>query len=172
MTNTRDDLGAAPEAASQTVYDQFEQPRGWGTDRKSVSIGGAALLALVASIITTIIVRRRAEARAESRMAWIATRAGDLRATMPALPALSARQAAPFGGAGGALLLAALWLARARQAQSTSRMDQLHQRIAMLESQASQMQFDAPRARDVMMGIGLAFGLSKIASRLSSQSSK
>jgi hypothetical protein len=151
MTNIRDEV-SMPESV-----DQFEQASSWKDDRRTIGLGAAALLAIGASAATAIFVRRRAQARVQ-RLEWLAMQASAVRGALP-----SARQAAPFGGAGGALLMSALLLARARRAQSNSRLDELHHRLAELESH---LPSDGARPRDLLIGAGVALGLAGLVARL------
>jgi hypothetical protein len=173
MTNTRNEASVpemqssisspnaahsfATDASEQNAFQEFERASWWRDDRRSIGLGAAAMLAVGASAATAIIVRRRAQARVQ-RLEWLALRANAVRGSMP-----SARQAAPFGGAGGALLMTALLLARARRAQSNSRLDELHHRLAELESH---LPSERARPRDLLIGAGVALGLAGLVARL------
>jgi hypothetical protein len=149
-------------ATARTEFDQFDGDSTWGGDRKRIGLGAAAVLAIGASAITAIVVRRRAQARA-NRMAWLALRAAALSGALP-----GARQAAPYGGAGGALLAAILLLARLRAARTPSPrpLDDVSSRVAQLQAFAeAQVLSDRPRTRDVLLGAGIGLGLAGLFSR-------
>ena len=99
------------------------------------------------SLATALFVLRRAQARAR-KLAWLLLAGRALNASVPA----TTRQAGPLGGAGAALLMGALMLARARGARSHSRLDELHERLALLQAQVeSRGQSRRDRVRDLVI---------------------
>jgi len=159
QSTARSGLDAA-ESTTRATMDEFDRGRTWGRSRPQIGIGAAAVLAVGASVGTAIFVRRRAKSRV-GRLAWLALRLG----AMVAIPSL--RRSAPVGGAGSALLTAAILLARARRAHAhKSRVDELSDRLAALQAQAdARLLSDRPRPRDVLLGVGVGLGVAGLLSR-------
>ena len=132
----------------------------WLPEGRTLSLGAAALFALGASVVTAIYVRRRQEARVD-RVAWLMARSR-------AMSVPQFRPAAPLGGAGGALLMVALLVARAGRARAhQSRLDELTERLAALQAQVdSPLPPGRPNPRDVLLGGAIGIVLSGAIGRL------
>ena len=100
-------------AGIASALDEFQRIGIPSTRQGRAGAGGGFLLTVVAGAAAIMYVRHRARERAKP-LAWLAFKTG----ATHALP--GARRIAPFGGAGGSLLLLSLLVARARRARERS----------------------------------------------------
>jgi hypothetical protein len=152
-----------PYDVTRTPLSQFDRARAWGTERPQVSLGAAIMLTLCTSVAAALFARRRAQARAR-KLAWLLLAGRNLSSAVP-----TTRQTGAFGGAGGALLVSALMLARARASRSHTRMDDLHERLAMLQAQIDRHRTSERQStRDLLLGAAVALGLVGLIGRIGS----
>ena len=156
MTDVADQYTEAFDSGSERTSGAFDQIK----QRPQISVGAAIVLVLGAIVGTRIYMRRRTIEKV-SRLAQLALKVNAVRSSMP--PA-----SGPVGGAGGAVLLTALLVARARQAHTQSRVEELSARLAALESEAAARLHAAerPRPRDLVIGAVAGLAVMGVISRL------
>jgi hypothetical protein len=148
-------MADSAEPVTRSAQDQFERLH-LDDGRVRITLGGAIVMTLLGSMATALYIRRQQRARA--RQIILANMISNASSFRP-----NARQIAPLGGGLGSLILASLIAARIRSARAQEPPHGLQQRLQAIESQLqSHGSFSQPRARDMMIGMGIGIGLSRI----------
>jgi hypothetical protein len=148
-------MADSAEPVTRSAQDQFERLH-LDDGRVRVTLGGAIMMTLLGSMATALYIRRQQRARA--RQLILANMMSNATSFRP-----SPRQIAPLGGGLGSLILAGVIAARIRNARAQESQNGLQQRLHALESQLqSHGSFTQPRARDMMIGLGIGVVLSRI----------